>query len=522
MEEKTSQLPIKLNGFEYYTFRDYVGVVLRRKWLIITAAMSLALLTAVVAYFWPNTYRASTVILVEPRKVSEGMVMSTVSTDVSDRMASLREQILSETKLAQVIDELGLYKDLKKKESPQQIIETMQKAIQVEVIASTMTERGFGAFRVSYENPDAATAAKVTNRLASLFIEENIRSREQQVLGTVDFIDKEVQDAKKDLQDKEDALQRVRLQNIGVLPESEASHVQALASLQLDLRGELDAIERISQQKVYLQSVMSQSKPVVDLDKARGGGDLAGLESELAAKQSELDQLQARYGPKFPDVIKKTNEVNALQAEIDKRSKEGKPTTASIPKVGRNPVIESQLQAYADEEQRRQAHIAELKQQIAFHEGKLEKIPIVQQQITAVSRDYDSAQDHYRKLLDRKFSADMSSDLETRQKGERFVILDPAQAPDSPATPNRPLLDAAGLVAGVLVGAFLAFLVEFVDGSIKTTRQASDEMGTTILAEIPGIATKAERRRSLVFTIAAASCNLFLFFAYAAVVVLSR
>jgi uncharacterized protein involved in exopolysaccharide biosynthesis len=121
-----SQDNLNLSGLEYYTLRDYGAMFLRRKWFIIITTFAVAVLTAVVAYFLPNSYRATTVILVDPQKVPEYYVNPTVTTNAGDRLGTLRQQILSATRLGQVVDEMGLYKELKKKESQDEIVENMR------------------------------------------------------------------------------------------------------------------------------------------------------------------------------------------------------------------------------------------------------------------------------------------------------------------------------------------------------------------------------------------------------------
>src|SRR3984957_13814472 len=160
-----SQDNLNLSGLEYYTLRDYGAMFLRRKWFIIITTFAVAVLTAVVAYFLPNSYRATTVILVDPQKVPEYYVNPTVTSNAGDRLGTLRQQILSATRLGQVVDEMGLYNELKKKDSQDEIVENMRNQITVGVAASAHAEKGMEAFTVSYVNSNPAVAAQVTNRL---------------------------------------------------------------------------------------------------------------------------------------------------------------------------------------------------------------------------------------------------------------------------------------------------------------------------------------------------------------------
>jgi len=519
---KDSQEGVNLSGLEYYSFRDYARMFARRKWFVIITIFSVALLTAIVAYLIPNSYKATTVILVDPQKVPDYYVNSTVTVGVVDRLATLRQQILSETRLTQVIEEMGLYKDQKKKQPPEELVKLMQKDIIVEVAPTSHPEKSLGAFSVSYLNPSPTVAANVTNRLASLFIEENIKDREQSVEGTADFLTKELDDAHKILVEKEAEITALKTKNVGELPESESTQVQALNTLQIELQAERESVNQAQQQKVYLESLLGDSPSVVNLD-SEETPEVVAMETELAQKQGDLDTLRKRYGPGYPDVAQKNVEIQGLQKRIAEAEKENasRPKVKPTPAKSHNPVVESQLARLDEEIHQHQKRQHDLEQAVALHESQLERMPLFQQQISAVMRDYQAAQDHYKYLLERKFSADMASDLETRQKGERFEVLDAAQVPEKPDTPNRPLINGIGLVGGLMVAFLGALVLEILDPSVKTEREVISELQVPIFGEIPWLPTRAESRRKLRRTIVATAGATALAAAYALVVVLT-
>jgi polysaccharide biosynthesis transport protein len=471
--------------------------LMRQKWVIIVITLAVAASTAVAMHFVPNIYRATTVILVDPRKVPDNYVTSTTTTTVVDRMATLREQILSATRLGSVIDELDLYRDMKKRTSHDEIIDHMRKDIEISVVSGTNSSRDLAAFSVSYSSLDPVQAARVTNRLASLFIEENIKSREQQVMGTADFIDKELDDSRKDLVAKEKAIAQLKTIHSSELPESQTVHVQALTSLQLELRGQMDELNRAQQQKLYLQSLLSQGTPVVDLDRS-APPDLTNLQSQLSDAQIELDDLRKQYGPAYPDVVKKTQDVEDLERQIKElRESSAGQRKGKAPQKIQNPVVESQISALDQQIHKNLERQAEIKKEMGFRQAKLAGIPVVEQQMSSVTRDFEVARDHYRMLLEKKFGADMASDLESRQKGERFLILDPAQIPTKPAQPNRLIIDVLALAVGFGLGLATAFLREIIDPSVKTEQEITEILSTPIMAYIPWLATMASGRRRL-------------------------
>lgn len=513
-----------LGGLEHFSIGDYLRLFVRRRWFIVITTLLVAVGTAVVAYVLPDVYRATTVILVDPRKVPDSYVLSTVTSGVADRLATLRQQVFSASRLSQIIEEMGLYKELRRQRAEDEIVDYMRKAIEVDMVTSSTGDRGLGAFSISYSAGDSLEAARVTNRLASLFIQENIKAREEQVIGTAEFIDRQLQEAKQELQSKEERIRQIKTQFASELPESQTLHIQALSSLQLELRGEMEAASRAQQQKVYVQSLLAESTPVVNLDRAgAGSSELLPLKTQLVQVQTQLEELRKRYGAEHPEVIKKSLELTALEKQVEQLKKEepNQRQVVVVPQRRQNPVLESQISAFEDEIKKHAEREREIRQQISYHQSKLERIPVLEQQLSSIMRDYDVARDHYRVLLDRKFSADMSSDLETRQKGERFVVLDPAQPPERPTRPNRPLINLLGLLAGLAVGTIIAVLREAFDGTVKTEEEVVELLEVPIFAEIPRLPTMVDNRRRRYLTALALSSSTLLAAAYAVLVILT-
>src|SRR5215469_7031389 len=261
-----SQETFNLSGLEYFTLQDYGHMFFRRRWFIVIATLAVAVLTAIVVHFLPDRYEAKALILVDRQKVPDYYVNSTVIASAGDRLDTLKQQVLSTARLAQVIDEMGLYKALKKRGTQDAIVELMRKDISVTVAATSQEKKGLEAFTVAYSSSNPVLAAQVTNRLASLLIEDNIKSREQSVVGTADFLEKELEDAQQNLKASEDKIMELKKRNANVLPESATTHVQALSSLQLELQNDRDRVSQAEQQKIYLQSVLDHGPTVVNLD----------------------------------------------------------------------------------------------------------------------------------------------------------------------------------------------------------------------------------------------------------------
>jgi succinoglycan biosynthesis transport protein ExoP len=483
----------RLAGLEYFTLRDYRTLLWRRKGMIATITLATALVAAVVARRIPDEYQASATIMVDPGKVPESYVKSTATIDANQRLAILQEQILSDVRLGQIFDELRLYRNLKATKTQDQIMDMMRKKITVDATTSAPPARTLKAFKVTFTAPNAVLAANVSNRLASLFIEENMKVREQQVMGTAEFFDNQLQKARQEVDEKARKLAELKARYAAELPEAQNLHLQALTSAQLALREEEDATSRAEQQKVSLQSQLASTPDVVNLD-ASGSSPNTGLEEQLERLQAEMDQLRSHYGPSYPDVLSKEADIQSVQMRIRDLEEHGKSTLAAG-KKHQNPALESQIAQVDEQIRKHEGRQAQLQSQIKFHVAAIGGVPAVQEQVSAATNDLTIASDRYKRLEDRKFGADMFSDVEARQEGERFVLLEPAQPPDQPITPNRPLIDSIGVGAGLIISLLVLAIAELLDPAVKTEREVLDRLKVPIFGEVPRLTLRSGNRR---------------------------
>ena len=482
--------------------RHYLDIIRRRKSAVILVTLGFFLCAAVVADRLPNLYRSETVILVDAQQVPSSYVLTTVSTPIQDRLSTIQQQVMSPTRLKKMIDKLKLFPGLRGKMTDEDLIRRIQKSTSVEVGGR------FSSFKIAYQGEEPKQAAQIANELAETFIEENTKARQQQFVGTAEFLDNELQETKSKLEAREQQLQAFKSTYVMDLPESKQFHIEALNNLRSQVEASQDRVRRAQQDKMMLQSMMSTSAPTVDLDGGEGASaTLSPLQTQIQKLESHLAELRVRYGPNFPDVRKAQADLDRLkkkEATQKAQAPELAPIETAQPATGkRNPVIEAQLQKLNQEIDEQTKLQAPLQQQIQFHVSKLERVPVFEQQIAGLMRDYDSLRSHYQNLLDKKMSAQMASELEARQKGERFTILDPAPVPDQAVGPNRLLISFAGLVVGLFGGIGLAIGAEMMDQSVRTEHEAANLLGIPVLAGIPQMYTAVEvRLRRLRFALA--------------------
>jgi succinoglycan biosynthesis transport protein ExoP len=490
--------------------------ILKHWLLVVVVSVTVSAGTIALVYKMPPVYRAEALILVDSQKIPEKYVSSTVNNDVGDRLATIQQQILSGSRLKKIIDDFDLYHEEKKAHGPEEIIEMMQKNIEVTL------QRGWtggrpGAFRVAYKGNQPTIVASVANRIANLFIDENLRTREVQAEGTSQFIETQLQEAQKKLDETEAAVSRWKVQHNGELPEQENSLIGALARLQLELQGNQEALNRLQQDKVIQQNSLTGAeatevsvRKTLEMLAASTPVSIPGVpgtpakkpvpEKTSEAMQKQLELLRTRYGDSHPDVARLRNDIAAVQKLEAEQEKKDKATQANqesegpAPQPGETAALknvaqetgnktskggtpkavtimspellrirqqitasQTQLDFTNKEIEARTAERQQIIHQIANYESRIAVLPVRDQEMTKMMRDYQVSQENYKSLLQRKNSADMSTDMERRQVAERFTMLDSATVPDKPFSPNRPLLDGVGCVAGLLIGLALAF-----------------------------------------------------------------
>jgi polysaccharide chain length determinant protein (PEP-CTERM system associated) len=499
-------------------------MIWKRKVFVGVLWLSLGAAACGVIYKLPSIYRAETLILVDSQKIPERYVSSTVSSDLQDRLATISQQILSGTNLKKIINDLNLYSKERKTHVEEELLEMMRKDIEIKL------ERGWtgnrpGAFRIAFQGENPAVVAQVANRLADLYIDENLRTREVQAAGTADFINNQLQDAKKSLDEMEAQVSQYKLQHNGELPEQQATLSGALTRLQLQLQTNHDGLNQAQQQRIMLEnSINLQESAIAALQRAAEVGSVAIVDGRpvlgrvpAPPKRSEVIEAQIAerkskgYGDSYPEVKRLQLELAEAKAAESKAapevsvppvpappvaitSKESKAGAKSIdPKDAleinrqreRATSLKVQLQLAQQEIERLNKEQQQINNQINQYQAKLERLPVREQELSKVTRDYEIQKENYKSLLERKISAEMATDLEHRQQAERFTKLDPAQIPEIPTKPNRPLLYTAAVLGSLLVGMALGFGRELKEDLLLGEWELPKDI--LVLARIPHI-----------------------------------
>ncbi|MBW2133553.1 MAG: protein GumC [Deltaproteobacteria bacterium] len=515
-----------------FTPEYLIGVLLKRYWLILIP-LCLAVATGIVlSVKLPRIYEAVTLILVEPQRVPEDYVQSVIPTGIEGRISTISQQIMSRTNLEKVIEEFKLYSDPQTKDMfMEEKVADMRKRITVDVLnlgGKQREARGnrTDAFSIRFTGENPPQVMRVTNALATFFIDENLKSREASAIGTSNFLEDELTNIRGRLSELEAALKDYRQKYMGSLPEQLESNLRMLEGLRVQLTNRQQSLRSARDQLAMVERQMSEAEAVRKQFLAAEPGSPVAREAtradELKTMKADLEMMKTKYTDQHPDVIRLKSRIAQLEAEIAENRKEAAETQArpTIPppeQVGKLPdfqrVYAVQYHALQKEIANLEFEIEKLKQSILEYETRVEETPKREQELMSLKRDYQNMNATYNSLLQRKLEAEIAVNMEKKQKGEQFRILDPARIPEKPISPNMRYLFLATIAAGLGIGAGLIFLLEYFDTSFKMPKQIESALGIPVMVTVPVIRERREilvRRVKNFFGCCATAFSLFL------------
>jgi polysaccharide biosynthesis transport protein len=445
----------------------------------------------------PDHYKATTTILVDPQKVPEKYVSPTVSSDPAQRLSTITQQVLSSTRLQQIIDELNLYPELRGRKSREEIIETMRQYIAITVKQGSSS--GLSAFSIEYEGHQADVVATVANKLADSFINWNVRSREQESQDTTDFLNAQLELARENLEDQEKKLSAFKLRHLGEMPDQESANLQVLSQLQGQFQANADELDRLETERTMLLHGAGASS-ASEQGKDPEAAERIELQDEQEKLQGQLNELRRRYTDEFPGVTDTAARLKRVTEQIALLT-----PASQANSVHEDTPIALRLEAVEKESNRLNSEQSRITSETAAYRTKVEDEPIREQEMAELNRNYSVSKDHYQSLLDKAFQAKMASDLEQKQEAEHFTVLDLATVPEKPFKPQRRILLPVVLLAAVALSILLAYLRDILRGSPRIERElrAMLPADVPVLTNVPRMVVASDRRRS--FRLALAS-----------------
>ena len=462
------------------------GVLKRHVWGVVVSAVGLAAIGVAVVVLLPNTYRASTTILVDPQRIPDRYVATTVTSDPSERLNTLTQQVLSATRLQEIVDQLNLYPELRRKKTAEETLDYIRSKISIELKQGG--GEGLSSFTITYQDSDRWIVAPVANQLAASFYRWNLKIREEQALGTTQFLASELEEAKRSLEEQEHQLEAFRMTHAGETPDTLTSNLQVLSRLQSQLQSTMDAISRLDEERILLTQIKNPEalrEPAALPERSR-------LLQEKTRLENELWTLERQYTDTYPDVITVTEQLKEVEKHLAALPP---PVAGSTESLDSNTRV--RLGLIDTEMQRLKKQEAAIQQQISSYQANVDAVPVLETRLAELTRNYDASRQNYQSLLDKTFSAGMAEDLERKQQAERFRILDPATTPQKPFRPKRLPLMAAAIVVGFLLSGGAVIGLDFLRGCIKTESELKALLpaGVRILGTIPPITSRADVKR---------------------------
>jgi polysaccharide chain length determinant protein (PEP-CTERM system associated) len=457
---------------------DYVAILKRRAWVIAIPLILLPIAAYVTTFFLAPKYLSQTLVIIDEQRVPDEYVRPVISESLDSRLSSMKEQILSRSRIQPIIERYNLYGN-----TPMNLddkIQTARNAIAIKPIHSDIPgASGLPGFSISFTASDPRTAQLICGEITSLFIAENAKSRESATIGTTDFLKGQLADAKRSLDDQDAKLADFQRQYIGKLPGEESPNVNMLTSLNTQLEAATQALSRLQDDKSFQEAKLAQ---LVQNASTGNGQSVAVQATEFQKEQLELQNLQteeadmsSHYTADHPDLIDLRRRIADLQRRIANPLAHNtapiKPTTSSTqidsPEIQQ---IRAQLHGEDIGIREKTQEQQQIQNAVRVYQDRISSSPLVEAQYKQLTRDYDTTRKSYDDLLAKMNESKMAADLERRQEGEQFRILDAPNLPDSPSFPNRKVFLGGGIFLGLTLGLGIAALIEWKDTSLRSER----------------------------------------------------
>lgn len=501
---------------------DIVAMVRRRIWWLVIPPIVTLFGALLYSSRVPDVYQSDMLIAIDPQRVPDAYVRSTVTLGTERRMSAISVQVTSRTNLEQMIEEHNLYPNERELLPMEDVVALMREGISVE-LERARGQDGPTAFHVRFTHSDPEIAAKVTEGLGTLFVQQNAQDRGALADATNTFLETQLREARERLESQERKLERFREQHGQSLPTQMPANLQTLQNKQLQAQTLVESLARDLDRRQLLErlyeAAATESAP---LPPAPDGSSTAPAtvltaQQRLLNARAELTELERRYTQEHPDVARLKRQISTLErAAADEAGLVAKGTAGSGPKQEvADPIKRQRLQQMALEMESLDRQIAfkeseerRLRSEIGTYQARIESVPGLESEWVALTRDYDTQQATYKDLLSKSENAKLAAALEEQKIGEHFRIVDPARVPVHPLPSVRAKVNVAGLALGLVFGLAVAGLLEFRDASFRSSDEVFEVLNLPVLAIVPRIQTNQEQRSQFRRTSIAAACGV--------------
>ncbi len=543
--------------------QDIKGILRRQKTLFLVTFLAIFFLSVIVAFILPPVYRSQSTILIEEQQIPQEFAQTTITSYVEERLQVITQQIMSRPRLLEIINQFNLYPEMRDRFTTEEIVQKLRDAINFEMINTEVMDRRTGrpttatiAFTLAYEGENPSTVQKVANRLASLYLEANLKTREQRASNITTFLERELKNLKTQIDEKESKISQFKQIHGQELPEYRTINMQALSRLNQQLDQAAMQIRSQQERKIYLEGQLANVDPLMPVvteegktmmnprerlkylrlqlislqsqlsdkhpDVKRMKGEIAELEAkvgdtndslgkikQLKDSEGRLAILKGKLGPRHPDVIKLEKEVKLLKTQVESLESQTAANTISENNPENPAYISLKTQIASAEMEIRSLNQVkrQLEEKINRYQQLIDNTPLVEKEYNDLVRDQQADQLKYQEIMNKLMDAKVSQGMEESQQAERFTIIDPALSPERPAKPNRLAIVLIGFVLALGCGVGLAAVRENLNTTVKNTAELSRSTGLPVLASIPLLETaedlqKKSRRKIMMIVIA--------------------
>lgn len=478
-----------------FTAADIKRVLRKNWWILPACALGFGAASVLVATQIPKQYTSRTLVLVSRPAVPADYVKPVVTEDLTQRLSSMKGEILSRSRLEPIIEKFNLYADDRIKIHMEDLVERLRKTVEISPLEPTpgMQDRDIPGFSVNVTFNNAQVAQQICTEITSMFLEQNSRALEQQASRTTSFIGQQLDEAKAKLDEQDAKLAQFKRQYIGSLPEETQGNLTLLTTLNNQLDANTQAVSRARQDKAFNESLLSQQEAT--WKKPQADENPATLEEQLRTRQDQLAVLESRYTAEHPDVVKLKSEIAELKKKIEEA-----PSSNDTPAKSRKLAEPAELQQLRAKIQDAELTYAELlkrqtkiQDQIRVLEGHIEASPMVEQQLKELTRSYQSALDFYNELLKKRDNSEMAKDLVHQQEGEQFRVLDPPSLPTSPSFPKILNFAGGGVSGGTALALTILYLLMATDKTLHNEREVETYLKLPVLVSVPVMESLAGR-----------------------------
>jgi len=479
----------------------YVELALKHRWLLIIPFCLALVIGIILAFVLPKAYEASTLIFVRPQKVPSSYVQSLVTEDLNSRINTISQQILSRTNLEKIINQFNLFMDPGQEDMfMEDKVTSLRERIAIELQARGQRSQA-DAFSISFTGSAPELVTRIVNGLAALFIDENLRVREAQATGTSEFLEQQLETMRKRLQTVEQKLRVYRKQHMGELPEQLESNLRVLDRLQMQFTERQESLRSAKDRLIIVGNQIKASKDMMRPAAPVAVNEESGEAQTLAQMKQQLIYLQTTYTARHPDVIRLKGKIAELESQMNSGEIAGSQSTGAPTNIHATNLYNDQVRQRTElllEIRNLKGDVAKISWEIQEYQKRVENTPKREEELLTLQRDYSNIQESYNSLLNRQLEAQIAVNMEKRQKGEQFQIIDRAQVPRNPVSPDMKKLFLITIALGLGLGGGMIFLVDYFDSSFKRSEDVEKSLGLNVLATIPKIyQTKDFRRRKM-------------------------